>query len=61
MPSPRVFISSTYVDLQDARSVVESFFKSLTYETISMKRGGIYYDHNKPLDESCYDAVKESD
>ena len=61
MPSPRVFISSTYVDLQDARSVVESFFKSLTYETISMERGGIYYDHNKPLDESCYDAVKESD
>lgn len=61
MPSPRVFISSTYVDLQDARSVVESFFKELTYETISMERGGIYYDHTKPIDESCYEAVKDSE
>ncbi|MFZ1704119.1 MAG: HAD-IB family phosphatase [Saprospiraceae bacterium] len=61
MPSPRVFISSTYVDLQDARSVVESFFTSLTYETVTMERGGIHYDHNRPIDESCYEAVKDCD
>lgn len=61
MPSPRVFISSTYVDLIDARSVVEHYFRELLYEPIAFERGGIHYDHTKPLDMSCYEAVKDCD
>ena len=61
MPSPRVFISSTYVDLTDARSVVEHYFRELLFEPIAFERGGIHFDHTKPLDLSCYEAVKECD
>jgi hypothetical protein len=61
MPSPRVFISSTYVDLVDARSVVEHYFRELLYETVAFERGGIHFDHTKPLDVSCYEAVKDCD
>lgn len=61
MPSPRVFISSSYVDLADARSVVEHYFRELLYETVAFERGGIYYDHTKPLDLSANDAVKSCD
>ena len=61
MPAPRVFISSTYRDLVDARSSLEAFFKSILYEPITFERGGIHFDHTKALDLSCYDAVKECD
>jgi Domain of unknown function (DUF4062) len=61
MPSPRVFISSTYVDLADARSVVEHYFRELLYETVAFERGGIHFDPRKPLDLSCYEAVKDCD
>lgn len=61
MASPRVFISSTYVDLADARSVVEHYFRELLYETVAFERGGIHFDHKRPLDFSCYDAVKDCD
>jgi HAD superfamily phosphoserine phosphatase-like hydrolase len=61
MPSPRVFISSTYVDLADARSVLEEYFKALLYEPVTFERGGIHFDPTKPLDCSCYDAVKDCD
>ena len=61
MPSPRVFISSTYVDLADIRHVVEEYFKELLYETVTFERGGIHFDSRKPLDLSCYDAVKDCD
>lgn len=61
MPFPRVFISSTYVDLADARSSIEECLQSLYFEPIAFERGGISYDHRKPLDLSCYEAVKECD
>lgn len=61
MPSPRVFISSTYVDLADARSVVVDYFKELTYETVAFERGGIHFDHTKPIDEPGYEVVKACD
>ena len=61
MPSPRVFISSTYVDLVDARSVVEHYFRELLYEPIAFERGGMHFDHTKPLDISGYEAVKDCD
>ncbi len=61
MPTPRVFISSTYVDLADVRSVVENYFQELLYEAVTFERGGIHYDPRKPLDLSCYEAVKDCD
>jgi len=61
MPKPRVFISSTYVDLIDVRSVVKAHFDELLYETVAFERGGVHFDPRKPLDLSCYDAVKDCD
>lgn len=59
MPYPTVFISSTYADLADVRSSIEDCLRKLYCNPIAFERGGISYDHRKPLDLSCYDAVKE--
>lgn len=61
MAFPRVFISSTYVDLLDARNAIETCLRQLYFQPICFERGGINYDHRKPMDLSCYDAVKECD
>lgn len=61
MPYPRVFISSTYIDLLNVRETVENCLHELLFEPIAFERGGISYDHKKPMDLSCYEAVKECD
>ena len=57
----RVFISSTYIDLKDVRNAVETCLRQLYFSPVCFERGGINYDHRKPMDQSCYDAVKECD
>lgn len=57
MSKPRVFISSTYVDLVGLREILGSFFLERDYEPLLFERGGIYFDPQKPLDESCYDTA----
>ncbi|HAD97348.1 MAG TPA: hypothetical protein DCG19_08070 [Cryomorphaceae bacterium] len=61
MPFPRVFVSSTYVDLVDARDTVTNCLENLKAKPIVFERSGISYDHSKPMDLSCYESVKECD
>jgi len=61
MSKPRVFISSTYYDLKHIRAALENFIESLGFEAILSEKGDIAYSPDKPLDESCYREVSNSD
>jgi len=61
MAKPRVFVSSTYLDLVDLRDSLAAFFENLGFEAKLFERGGVYYDPNEPLDESCLKEVGKSD
>jgi hypothetical protein len=50
MPIPRVFISSTYLDLREIRDHVRDFVFEYGYEPVLFDKGGVFFDHNKPLD-----------
>ena len=54
MASPRVFISSTFYDLQHIRTSLEGFVERLGYEAVLSEKGRIAYDPDIPLDKSCY-------
>lgn len=54
MAKPRVFISSTFYDLQHIRTSLEGFVERLGYEAVLSEKGRIAYDPDIPLDESCY-------
>lgn len=57
MAKPRVFVSSTYYDLRHIRDRLEHFIDSLGYEPVLFESGDIAFDHERPLDVSCYDEV----
>lgn len=61
MAKPKIFISSTYYDLKHIRSSIEGFIETLGYEVILSEKGGIAYNPDIPLDESCYREAKSSD
>lgn len=61
MAKLRVFVSSTYVDLKDLRQILWDFITNAGYEAVLFEKGGIYYDHTKPLVESCCDTIHECD
>jgi len=61
MAKPRIFISSTYYDLKHVRGSLESFIESLGYEPVLSEKGGIAYNPETPLDESCYHEAQNSD
>lgn len=54
---PRIFVSSTYYDLKHIRSSLENFVIQLGYEPILFENGDVPFHPDRPLDESCYDAV----
>ncbi|MCK4430118.1 MAG: DUF4062 domain-containing protein [Candidatus Aminicenantes bacterium] len=54
MARPRVFISSTFYDLQHIRTSLEGFVERLGYEAVLSEKGRIAYDPDIPLDKSCY-------
>jgi uncharacterized protein YoxC len=60
MAKPRVFVSSTYYDLKHVRASLETFISDLGYEPILFENGDIPFHHDKPLDQSCYDAVEHA-
>lgn len=60
MARPRVFVSSTYYDLKHIRSSLEAFISDLGYEPILFENGDFPFHHDKPLDQSCYDAVEHA-
>lgn len=60
MPKPRIFVSSTYYDLKYIRNDLEIFINGYGFESILFERGQITYNHQKPLDLSCYKEVNYS-
>lgn len=61
MAKPRVFVSSTYVDLIDVRSLLKKLFDDLCFEAKLFERGGVYYNPSKTIMESCKAEISESD
>lgn len=54
---PRIFVSSTYYDLNHVRRELERFIELMGYEAVLFERGAIPYDHDVSLDESCYQEI----
>ncbi|MEX0999415.1 MAG: DUF4062 domain-containing protein [Thermodesulfobacteriota bacterium] len=61
MAKPRVFVSSTYYDLQHIRASLDSFIQSLGFESVQSEKGNIPYLPDGQLDESCYREVANVD
>lgn len=57
MARPKVFLSSTYLDLRDARDYVGEFLGDQGLDVVRAERGGVFYDPNAPLDQSCYQEI----
>lgn len=60
MANPRAFLSSTYLDLRDVRDAIDTFLRDRGFDVRRFERGGVFYDPNLPLDESCYQEVKNT-
>lgn len=60
MAKLRIFVSSTYYDLKHIRNYLEAFIDSFGYEPVLFESGDIPFEHDKPLDESCYKEILNS-
>lgn len=58
MAKPRVFISSTYYDLKHIRNSLEAFIDTLGYDAVLFESGDIPFQHDQPIDESCYGEIQ---
>ncbi|MCR5600590.1 MAG: DUF4062 domain-containing protein [Ruminococcus sp.] len=58
---PRIFVSSTFYDLKYVRENLSEFIRNHDFEPIMFEDGDVGYNPGKPLDKSCYDAMKNSD
>ena len=58
---PRIFVSSTFYDLQYIREDLSNFIKAHDFDPIMFEDGDIGYTPGRPLDKSCYDTMKNSD
>lgn len=61
MAGLRVFVSSTYYDLQHVRNDLYNFLSSMGYEAVMHERGGVAYSQDVPLEQSCYDELSLCD
>lgn len=61
MAAPRIFVSSTCYDLQEVRGNLRDFIHGFGYEPIMSDFGDIFYDFNTHVQQSCIDAIKQSD
>lgn len=61
MQKPRIFISSTFYDLEQAREDLERFIKNLGYDSILSEKGDVTYGKDKSLENYCYEEVENSD
>lgn len=61
MPSPSVFISSTYIDLKEVRSGIEKFLVDMKYSPRLFENGGVGFQSEDELDKDCYKAISECD
>lgn len=58
---PRVFVSSTFYDLKYVREDLANFIRSRDFEPIMFEDGDVGYESGKPLDDSCYEAMRNAD
>lgn len=61
MARPRVFVSSTFIDLRQVRADIETFLNDIGYEPVLFERGTVPYAHDVPLEESAYSEVERCD
>ena len=61
MAVPRVFVSSTYYDLQHVRNDLRIFIQGLGYEAVMHDKGNIPYTQEVSLEESCYNELNTCD
>lgn len=61
MATPRVFVSSTYYDLQHVRNDIQSFLLELGYEAVMHDKGNIPYTQEVSLEEACYNELGACD
>ncbi|WP_457325768.1 DUF4062 domain-containing protein, partial [Roseateles sp. P5_E11] len=59
MPRPKVFISSTFRDLQQTREELSEFISDMDFEPVAFEFGDIAFEPSKHLEESCYAAIPE--
>jgi hypothetical protein len=57
MATPRVFISSTFYDLNEIRETIENYLNDLGFETVLSDKGHIYYQPGLHTHESCLKEV----
>lgn len=55
---PRIFVSSTYYDLKHVRERIERFIENYYFDPVLFESDSVVFEHNKPLDVSCYNEVK---
>ncbi len=61
MAAPRVFVSSTYYDLQHIRNDIRIFLQNLGYEPVMHDKGNIPYTQDVSLEDSCYNELSTCD
>jgi len=61
MAKPRIFLSSTFYDLKQIRTDLDSFIDLLGYEAIRNEEGDIPYGKDEALEEYCYKEIKAVD
>jgi hypothetical protein len=57
MAKPRIFISSTYFDLKNARADLERFVKEKGFDPVLHERGNVPYGKETALEEYCYREI----
>ena len=61
MPKPRIFISSTFYDLQQVRANIDQFLEELGYDSIRNEEGDIPYGRDEHLEDYCYKEIRNID
>lgn len=54
---PKIFVSSTYYDLKYIRENIEKLVRDLGFDSILFESGDVTFEHDKPIDSSCYKEV----
>ncbi|MBX3400045.1 MAG: DUF4062 domain-containing protein [Gemmataceae bacterium] len=61
MAKPRVFLSSTFYDLKQIRSDINTFISLMGYDAVLHERGGVTYGKDEKLEEYCYKEIQSVD
>lgn len=61
MAVPRVFVSSTFYDLQHVRNDIRSFLEGLGYEPVLHDKGNVAYTQDVTLEKACYNELSTCD